>query len=249
MKKVKEKIDQGKKNINDEDPDLVVLAKGLCAGYSPLGALLAPNKIVEPVVSSGGFLHGHTYASNPLSCAIANAVLNEVVENNPERGEVKCKRHNGQIISVAYGDARLSLYVFLVLLSHTGHNNEALATVLRHISNMTPGRVENYGYTYNGRNLTRYSKVNAKIHLAIKHILKNYFRLYHIFAVRIGSCVKRLPDYGGARKTTFIHYERNEDPRSHYYKVRRQCNRYCGTHRFPKDKIHPMYRRYRKTWL
>ena len=64
------------------DPDLVILAKGLCAGYSPLGALLAPNKIVEPVVSSGGFLHGHTYASNALSCAIANAVLNEVVENN-----------------------------------------------------------------------------------------------------------------------------------------------------------------------
>ena len=64
------------------NPDLVILAKGLCAGYSPLGALLAPNKIVEPVVSSGGFLHGHTYASNPLSCAIANAVLSEVVENN-----------------------------------------------------------------------------------------------------------------------------------------------------------------------
>ena len=64
------------------DPDLVILAKGLCAGYSPLGALLAPNKIVEPVVLSGGFLHGHTYASNPLSCAIANAVLSEVVENN-----------------------------------------------------------------------------------------------------------------------------------------------------------------------
>ncbi len=64
------------------DPDLVILAKGLCAGYSPFGALLAPNRIVEPVVSSGGFLHGHTYASNPLSCAIANAVLNEVVENN-----------------------------------------------------------------------------------------------------------------------------------------------------------------------
>jgi len=64
------------------DPDLVILAKGLCAGYSPLGALLAPNKIVEPVVSSGGFLHGHTYASNPLSCAIANAVLNEVIEGN-----------------------------------------------------------------------------------------------------------------------------------------------------------------------
>ena len=66
----------------DCKPDLVVLAKGLCAGYSPLGAVLAPNSIVEPIVSSGGFLHGHTYASNPLSCAIANAVLSEVVEKD-----------------------------------------------------------------------------------------------------------------------------------------------------------------------
>ena len=56
-------------------PDLVVLAKGLCARYSPLGALIAANSIVETIVNGGGFLHGHTYASNPISCAIASAVL------------------------------------------------------------------------------------------------------------------------------------------------------------------------------
>jgi len=62
-------------------PDLVTLAKGLAAGYTPLGALLAPNRIVDAVAASGGFVHGHTYFTNPLSCAVANAVLDEVVEH------------------------------------------------------------------------------------------------------------------------------------------------------------------------
>jgi len=64
----------------DATPDIVTLAKGLAAGYTPLGAVLAPNRIVEPVVASGGFMHGHTYSANPLSCAIADAVLAEVVD-------------------------------------------------------------------------------------------------------------------------------------------------------------------------
>jgi len=59
-------------------PDLVTLAKGLAAGYTPFGALLAPNHIVDAVVGAGGFVHGHTYFTNPLSCAIANAVVGEV---------------------------------------------------------------------------------------------------------------------------------------------------------------------------
>lgn len=60
-------------------PDLVTLAKGLAAGYTPLGALLVPDHIVDAVAASGGFVHGHTYFTNPLSCAVANAVVDEVV--------------------------------------------------------------------------------------------------------------------------------------------------------------------------
>lgn len=59
-------------------PDLVTLAKGLAAGYTPLGCLLAPNRIVDAVAARGGFVHGHTYLTNPLSCAVANAVMEEV---------------------------------------------------------------------------------------------------------------------------------------------------------------------------
>jgi adenosylmethionine-8-amino-7-oxononanoate aminotransferase len=61
-------------------PDIVTLAKGLAAGYTPFGAVLAPNRIVETIGAQGGFVHGHTYFSNPFSCAVAAAVLDEVVE-------------------------------------------------------------------------------------------------------------------------------------------------------------------------
>jgi len=60
-------------------PDLVTLAKGLAAGYTPLGCLLAPNRMVDAIAGAGGFVHGHTYFTNPLSCAVARAVVDEVV--------------------------------------------------------------------------------------------------------------------------------------------------------------------------
>jgi len=63
-------------------PDLVVLAKGVSAGYSPLGVVLTPNKLVTTLVESGGFLHGHTYVANPLSCAVASAVISEMIDND-----------------------------------------------------------------------------------------------------------------------------------------------------------------------
>lgn len=63
-------------------PDIVTLAKGLAAGYTPLGAMLVPNHIVDAVAGSGGFVHGHTYFTNPLSCAVANAVLGEVIDQD-----------------------------------------------------------------------------------------------------------------------------------------------------------------------
>ena len=63
-------------------PDLVTLAKGIAAGYTPFGAVLAPNRIVDAVVESGGFLHGHTYFANPLSCAIAHAVVGEMIDRD-----------------------------------------------------------------------------------------------------------------------------------------------------------------------
>ncbi|PWJ20289.1 aspartate aminotransferase family protein [Jannaschia seohaensis] len=61
-------------------PDIVVLSKGFGAGYAPLGAIVAPSRLVEPVLDAGGFLHGFTYAGNPLACAAGLAVLEELEE-------------------------------------------------------------------------------------------------------------------------------------------------------------------------
>jgi adenosylmethionine-8-amino-7-oxononanoate aminotransferase len=61
-------------------PDIIALSKGFGAGYAPLGAMIAPSRIVNPVLDAGGFLHGFTYAGNPLACAAGCAVL-DVIES------------------------------------------------------------------------------------------------------------------------------------------------------------------------
>ncbi|NYS61993.1 aspartate aminotransferase family protein [Vreelandella salicampi] len=75
----------------DVVPDILVTAKGLGAGYYPIGAMLARNHIVEAVMASGGFQHGHTYAGNPLACATGLAVIEAIarenlLENTRQRG-------------------------------------------------------------------------------------------------------------------------------------------------------------------
>ena len=56
-------------------PDLIAVAKGLGAGYQPIGALLASGKVYDAVVKGSGFFqHGHTYLGHPVACAAALAV-------------------------------------------------------------------------------------------------------------------------------------------------------------------------------
>ncbi len=80
-------------------PDLLTTAKGLGAGYYPVGALLSRADIVDTVMASGGFQHGHTYAGNPLACATAlaavEAVRNEkLLDNVAARGAQLCEGLN-----------------------------------------------------------------------------------------------------------------------------------------------------------
>ncbi|MBS97552.1 MAG: aspartate aminotransferase family protein [Oceanospirillaceae bacterium] len=63
-------------------PDLLALAKGLGAGYYPVAAMLARQELVDSVMASGGFMHGHTYAGNPLACATGLAVIRATKEQN-----------------------------------------------------------------------------------------------------------------------------------------------------------------------
>ena len=66
----------------DVRPDAVALAKGLGAGYAPLGAFLAPAAIVDDLARTTGFVVSHSYDANPIACATGSAVIDEIVERD-----------------------------------------------------------------------------------------------------------------------------------------------------------------------
>ncbi len=62
-------------------PDLLVLAKGLGAGYQPVSALLIRETIADTIRDGAGyFQHGHTYAANPVACAAGRAALKQIAD-------------------------------------------------------------------------------------------------------------------------------------------------------------------------
>lgn len=70
----------------DEDgvaPDLLTIAKGLGAGYQPIGATLASGKIHDAIRDGSGFFqHGHTYMGHPSACAAGLAVQHAIRDEN-----------------------------------------------------------------------------------------------------------------------------------------------------------------------
>ncbi len=57
-------------------PDLITCAKGLTSGYSPLGAMIATDRVMEPFLTgSAMFPHGYTFGGHPVSTAVALANL------------------------------------------------------------------------------------------------------------------------------------------------------------------------------
>ncbi|MCY6381033.1 aspartate aminotransferase family protein [Hoeflea prorocentri] len=78
---------------DDVRPDIVTIAKGLGAGYQPIGAMLCSGQIYEAVENGSGFFqHGHTYMGHPVACAASNAVLEallgrKLVDGVGEKGE------------------------------------------------------------------------------------------------------------------------------------------------------------------
>jgi len=62
-------------------PDIACIAKGLGAGYQPIGATLCTDKVIDAVRSgSGAFAHSHTYIGHATACAGALAVQHAIRE-------------------------------------------------------------------------------------------------------------------------------------------------------------------------
>jgi adenosylmethionine-8-amino-7-oxononanoate aminotransferase len=68
---------------DDVIPDLQTIAKGLGAGYMPIGALLIGEKIVHTLGNgSGAFIHSQTYQGHPVACAAALQVYEIIQSDN-----------------------------------------------------------------------------------------------------------------------------------------------------------------------
>ncbi|HUY42439.1 MAG TPA: aspartate aminotransferase family protein [Acidimicrobiales bacterium] len=64
----------------DYVPDIITAAKGITAGYAPLGAMIVSDRIAEPFQhSDASFTHGFTWAGHPTSAAVSLKVL-EILE-------------------------------------------------------------------------------------------------------------------------------------------------------------------------
>ena len=69
-------------DIDGVMPDIITIAKGLGAGYQPIGAMLCRDYIHDAIEQGSGFFqHGHTYLGHPIAAAAANAVLDRLVDD------------------------------------------------------------------------------------------------------------------------------------------------------------------------
>jgi adenosylmethionine-8-amino-7-oxononanoate aminotransferase len=66
-------------------PDLICCGKGLSSGMMPIGAMIAREDLADAFWGNAEddlhFAHGHTFAGNPMACAVGIAVVDEIVEN------------------------------------------------------------------------------------------------------------------------------------------------------------------------
>lgn len=64
-------------------PDICAVAKGLGAGYQPIGAMLCTSEIYDVIKHGSGFFqHGHTYNGHPTAAAAALAVANRLIDDD-----------------------------------------------------------------------------------------------------------------------------------------------------------------------
>jgi adenosylmethionine-8-amino-7-oxononanoate aminotransferase len=80
-------------------PDIICCGKGLSSGMMPIGAMIAREDMADAFWGEPEedvqFAHGHTFAGNPLACAVGIAVIDEIVEN----GLVEKARQTGDYLA------------------------------------------------------------------------------------------------------------------------------------------------------
>ena len=82
-------------------PDIVCIAKGLGAGYQPIGAMMCSARVYEAIEAGSGFFqHGHTYLGHPVAAAAALTVVRKLTSE----GLVEQAAHRGEELQSALVD-------------------------------------------------------------------------------------------------------------------------------------------------
>lgn len=64
-------------------PDILCIAKGLGAGYQPIGAMLCSRQVYAAIENGSGFFqHGHTYLGHPTAAAAGLAVVTALLDRD-----------------------------------------------------------------------------------------------------------------------------------------------------------------------
>ncbi|QCH24846.1 aspartate aminotransferase family protein [Mycobacteroides salmoniphilum] len=123
-------------------PDIITCAKGMTSGYSPIGAMIATDRLFEPFNDGKTtFPHGYTFGGHPVSAAVALANLDifereglndRVRENAPVFRATLEKLHDLPIV----GDVRGEGYFYGIELvkdkqSKATFSNEESERLLR----------------------------------------------------------------------------------------------------------------------
>lgn len=83
-------------------PDILCIAKGLGAGYQPIGAMLCTDAIYGAIAGGSGFFqHGHTYLGHPVATAAGLAVTRALLD----RGLIPRVREMGQKLADALDES------------------------------------------------------------------------------------------------------------------------------------------------
>lgn len=114
-------------------PDIITSAKGLTSGYSPLGAVLVSDRLMEPFLEgTNSFAHGITFGGHPVSCAVAlknlqimddEAVCQNVLDNE---GAFEAMLRSLSDIPIV-GDVRGAGYFWAIELVRDQDTKESLA--------------------------------------------------------------------------------------------------------------------------